>query len=525
MSGIRSTPDPFAFIQARLSSSRLNQKVLMSIDEDSNESIIAHLFSRLSKVFPANRIFFLIPNEEKLLADFLSEKEIPFLQGSLENVRDRFIQAAKTVNAKDIFRFTADNPFVDLTSIELMKEALFHLPTRFYNLSMNSLPLGMGCECFSFESLSYQNLEWNEERHQEHVSLHIKENLEVNKIYRLVPPHLSLHQQEISNEIRVTVDEILDLQFIRSLWKHFKNTHPFFGATEVLQFHKDHPEITRVNRNVQQIQFHLPKAKPNQKRIHISYGDPLTYGTGHFERCKSLSIELQMKGYLIFCNSLEESEFDAYIYDARECDIPKKPALAIDHLGKLDADVEKVFFLPHPELREMPNDTISFYTSPLLYTFQSMKEQNNHILVYAGSLAQDQSLLLDKFVIERVLPLSKEAAIIRIGGAQPKASEILYYPRIEKSVFYEYLNSASLFITYYGIGMLESLFLKKRTLLYGIGPVHDRLGIFFSKQYAVPYLGNVEHLNFERQMLNERNPNIKIEITAQEKIIRWLAGL
>ncbi|MDZ4728108.1 MAG: spore coat biosynthesis protein F [Leptospira sp.] len=531
MNGILSTPKPFGFIQARLGSQRLNGKILKSIPIENGKSLLEHIHSRLIKIIPNERIVFLIPEEDDELALYLSNKNFQFHKGPLEDVRRRYIDAAEKYGAKDIIRLTGDNPFIDITSIELLWEAMFHLCTRYYCLAMAHLPLGMGVECFSYESLVHNIDILNDKRHLEHVSLHIKEDLKKNTVYRLIPPHIEYNNLQYTNEIRMTIDENLDFEVMLDVWRELGETDPYFGANEVIKLYKNNPSLFEKNQPVKQVKFELPKENFIKKRISLSYGDPKIFGSGHFERCKSLSIEMQMNQYEVLCNSYPTensiSPIDGYIIDSRETIHKNFPALSIDDLGPKKNDVTSVYFLPHPDITQSKiknNKSISFYSSPIIGLFKDIPSKQGQWMIYAGSLNKEQTELIDSFLLNNLNKKWNVKQWIRIGGTPSSSSnEILYFPRLSKFEFYNCLSTSEGFISYFGQSIMESMYLGKKTKLIGISEIHKELGIFFSDLAHIEYLGEINNL----KLANEEHPsvNIKINRNAQDVIFEWLNTL
>lgn len=78
MSGIRSTPNIYAFIQARTSSTRLPGKVLRELPPNSGKTLIDRIQDRIRVVLPEERIVYLIPEEDKDLRSFLEYRKYRF---------------------------------------------------------------------------------------------------------------------------------------------------------------------------------------------------------------------------------------------------------------------------------------------------------------------------------------------------------------------------------------------------------------------------------------------------------------
>ncbi|TGL14213.1 spore coat biosynthesis protein F [Leptospira levettii] len=538
MSGIHSTHDSFAFIQARLGSTRFPKKILKSIPEDSGITFLDHIHRRLSTVFEHNQIIFLIPESDEESIQFLNTRGYLYFCGSELDVRDRFRKAAIHFGAKHIFRLTADNPFIDIDSIRYLYEAILEINETYYSLSMNGLPLGMGVECFSTASLCYDTEETQLERHKEHVSLHIKEFPEVHKQYRLSPPHLQpldiyrkFQNGELSH-LRITVDEKKDFELICKIWNQLGETNPFFGAKEVLELYDINPNFFNLNANVEQVVFTLPKTEKNIKRINVLYGNPLQFGYGHFERCKSLSIYLQLNEYDVQLKDtfLEEGSNIPHIFDTREIEYPVQNAFYIDNLNHPPNTTNATFFLPHPSIPSSNENSLSYYSSPLSELKSTNPESSGKILVYAGQLDETESQQIDEFLLQfhqsknQVNP--QFHSILRIGGQKPKDSHIEYQPRISYSEFLREIDSSEWVCTYFGQTMIEGMAKSKKVSLIGISEIHETLGLFAEKELGIPYLGPLSKLNQINHFPNKTNSKkIKLVRDAHTKILNWLNSI
>ena len=101
-------------VQARLTSSRLPEKVLMELG-NSGLSILEHVNMRLNKSLKIDKVVFAIPDTplNDKLADFLENKKIEYCRGSENDVLGRFYHCAEKYNPELIVRATCDNPCVD----------------------------------------------------------------------------------------------------------------------------------------------------------------------------------------------------------------------------------------------------------------------------------------------------------------------------------------------------------------------------------------------------------------------------
>ncbi|PJZ83696.1 cytidylyltransferase domain-containing protein [Leptospira harrisiae] len=533
MNGILSTRDCFAFIQARLGSTRFPKKILKSIPEGSNTSVLCHIHNRLSAIFPKEQIVFLVPENDTELIEFLNGKHYRYFVGSESNVRERFRKACSHFQAKHIFRLTGDNPFIDLESIRYLYEAITYISDPYYSLSMVGLPLGMGVECFSANSLFYETEGPTPERHTEHVSLHIKEHPEIHKQFRLSPPHLNPLTNINSNSLRITVDESKDYELVCSLWERLGTKDPIFGAKEVIQLAKDHPEVFLVNASVEQVTFSLPKSNQKSKQVRIVYADPSLFGSGHWERCKSLSVFLEMNGYHPELSDKPDiqSKHLPHILDIRENEFPINNLFYIDNLHHLPNEFNASFFLPNPEAPTSEGDPISYFSSPLSELDWNQITIPGRILVYAGNLGKEESEQIDSYLLQFLnskvsIRKTNISSVARIGGTPPAEKKVEFLTRVSYIEFLKQIQTCEVVLTYFGQTMMESLGYGKKVCLVGITDIHESLGHFAENKLGIPYLGSLSTLNEIKQFPNVfPHSKRKLVRDAHLKILKWLESI
>ncbi|TGL65311.1 cytidylyltransferase domain-containing protein [Leptospira jelokensis] len=546
MSGTLSTHESFAFIQARLGSTRFPKKILKPIPEGSDFTFLDHIHRRLKTIFDESQIVFLIPETDEESIQFLKSRGYQYFLGSELDVRDRFRKAAKHFGAKHIFRLTADNPFIDIDSIRYLYEAILEIKEKYYSLSMTGLPLGMGVECFSAESLYYQEEGTDLERHKEHVSLHIKEFPEIHKQYRLSPPHLQEFQpfleqtNVLHSKLRITVDEEKDYQLICEIAKILETSNPYFGVKEILSLYKSNPKLFETNAEVAQVAFVLPNVQTPKRKVNILYGNPNEYGFGHFERCKSLSIYLQLYGYEVkLITSFDDSEKNIpHIFDIREKEFFVKNSYFIDNLNHPPNNKNACFFLPHPSfpisetlMEDSSFKKLSYYSSPLSEVGCRTKTIPGKILVYAGQLDEIQSIEIDTFLLrfyhegnEGETPVFQ--SILRIGGKEPKGPKIQYLKRISYPEFLREMDSSEWICTYFGQTMMEAAAKGKKVSLLGISEIHSKLGQYAASELGIPYLGTLKELNSVHSFPDKTISNqIKYVRDAHTPILNWLNSI
>lgn len=252
-----------AIVQARLSSTRLPRKVLQTIGKS---TILEHIHARLATLEGAGveTVFAIAEGEPDELHDFLREHQFVVTTGPVFDVLGRYISASQDLDENDfVLRLTGDNPFPDKDQLAgLVHYARQHALDYGYTAD---LPLGMGAEIVRVNALRSIWLRAQttvagekspiEQYHREHVTVFIRENPHLYEIYphRLDPMLTDEAARERVRGIRLTVDELADLEVCRGVFAHFERRGmPFFGALDVIQLALNTPEMLSGNAGIAQ---------------------------------------------------------------------------------------------------------------------------------------------------------------------------------------------------------------------------------------------------------------------------------
>ena len=140
-------------IQARMASTRLPGKVLMPLPFSSDQSLLANIVSSLNLTGAKVVIATSENRENDPIAQFCIEHDIAYFRGSEEDVLSRFISIQEAESFESVFRFTADNPFIDLDKLRQFYQAFLDSSAQYaYSTGM---PLGMNFEVMEGTVLSY----------------------------------------------------------------------------------------------------------------------------------------------------------------------------------------------------------------------------------------------------------------------------------------------------------------------------------------------------------------------------------
>ena len=226
-------------VQARLTSSRLPNKVLMTLG-DSGLTILEHVNLRLKQSKYIDKVVFAIPDSplNDKLASFMDEKGIEYTRGSEDDVLDRFYQCTKGYNPEIVVRATCDNPFVDWTLCDTLIEKL----GEYDYVGCKDTPLGTSLEVFTMESLEKAYQFATTEPEKEHVTPYI-----IQKMNSTFIPFNGL-------SYRLTVDEERDFYVANTLYMNLYNGCPIQN-TEVYDYLNSHPELAHYNQEVHQKQL------------------------------------------------------------------------------------------------------------------------------------------------------------------------------------------------------------------------------------------------------------------------------
>lgn len=229
-----------AILQARVSSSRLPGKVLKPL---LGVPMLLRQIERLQKSHKINKLLVATSTEpsDDLIVKLCEEHGIACFRGSLNDVLDRFYQAAHEVNPEHIVRLTADCP---LTDPALIDDVIDFCLDGDYDYVSNSVeatfPDGLDVEVFRFYCLE---LAWREAilpSQREHVTPFIHQQpLQFN---------IGLYKSPIDlSHLRWTVDEPKDFELATKIYEALYPTNPSFSTQDILKLLDEHPELAYLN--------------------------------------------------------------------------------------------------------------------------------------------------------------------------------------------------------------------------------------------------------------------------------------
>lgn len=247
-----------AVMQARMGSTRLPNKVLMRILEKPMMELQIERISRaktLDKLVIATTWF----EEDKLILDLCERLDIAVVQGSPDDLLDRYYMAARLFNPEHVVRLTADCPLTDPELIDLVVET--HIAEN-NDLTTNVIPPrypdGLDAEVMSFTALKTAWREAVLPSHREHVTNFFAENPQRFKIGKIVG------ETDLSN-LRWTVDEREDLELVSKIYEELYPADPNFSTSDILTFLETNPKLKAHNSHLIRNEGWLPSLNSDKQ--------------------------------------------------------------------------------------------------------------------------------------------------------------------------------------------------------------------------------------------------------------------
>lgn len=229
-----------AILQARVTSSRLPGKVLKPL---LGSPMLLRQIERLQKAQKIDRLLVATSNEpsDDLIEKRCEEHGIGCYRGSLNDVLDRFYQAARVFNPEHVVRLTADCPLADPVLIDDVIG--FYLEGGFdyaSNAIEPTFPDGLDVEIFRFSCLEQAWRDATLPSQREHVTPFIHQQPLQFKIGHYKSPSDLSH-------LRWTVDEPKDFELVTMIYEALYPRNPDFSTQDILGLLDQRPELANWN--------------------------------------------------------------------------------------------------------------------------------------------------------------------------------------------------------------------------------------------------------------------------------------
>jgi spore coat polysaccharide biosynthesis protein SpsF len=217
---------------SRMSSSRLPGKALKDFG---GMPLVEWVLTRASSTGLPVALATSDHSEDEILAAFVTSLGYPVVRGSLNDVLDRSLYAAKTLGWKSFFRVCGDRPFFDLEEIDQFTQR--HLVSKIepdFDLVTNyeaSLPKGLTTELIATQAIERITQKKNlTNSHKEHLSSYFYVNSAILNIVKYESPH------RMSGNICLAVDTLNDYCVLSEVCR--KQPDPLLATSEAIMLIK-----------------------------------------------------------------------------------------------------------------------------------------------------------------------------------------------------------------------------------------------------------------------------------------------
>lgn len=229
-----------AILQARMSSSRLPGKVLRDL---LGQPMLLRQIERIKRSKCIDKLVLATSTDKSddAIEKIAKENGIECFRGSLEDVLDRFYQAAKQYNPEHIVRLTGDCPLIDWEVIDEVIDLHIKDNNDYTNNTITpTFPDGLDVEIIKYNIFEYtwENAKKISER--DNVTIYIYTKPEKFKLGCLK------NNEDFSN-LRWTVDEPEDFMLIEEIYKNLYCNKKDFVMQDVIRLLNEKPDLIKIN--------------------------------------------------------------------------------------------------------------------------------------------------------------------------------------------------------------------------------------------------------------------------------------
>jgi spore coat polysaccharide biosynthesis protein SpsF len=230
-----------AILQARASSTRLPGKVLRPI---LGTPMLRHQLDRVrrARALDALVVATSVDASDDSIAALCGDAGVDCVRGSLDDVLDRFHQAAAPYHPHIVVRLTGDCPLADPELIDRVV-VFFRDSGADLAITAGTFPDGLDVEAIRHDVLECAWQEATRPSDREHVTLFVHRQPDRFRIVRY-PSASDL------SRLRWTVDEAQDFELVRKVYEALYPRNPEFTTDDVLGLLAERPDLLELNRGI-----------------------------------------------------------------------------------------------------------------------------------------------------------------------------------------------------------------------------------------------------------------------------------
>jgi spore coat polysaccharide biosynthesis protein SpsF len=226
-------------INSRMDSSRLPGKVILDLK---GKSVFSHQVERMRQSSSIESPYLVTTKSEKnkpLIKEAIKEN-IPYYCGAEEDIAERFISVLEKENANAAIRCAGDQP---LFSYEIVDLLLSEYKGEDYLYPSTKLGEGIGLEIFSLNALKKSRKYYRGPALAKYI-------LEYPHKFKI--RGIEVYDDLSRPEFRLTLDTIEDYNLISLIYEKFYDGAKPVDLRQVYKFLDDNPNISNMNRNVEE---------------------------------------------------------------------------------------------------------------------------------------------------------------------------------------------------------------------------------------------------------------------------------
>lgn len=236
-----------ATVEVRMTSSRLPGKVLLPL---AGKPALERLIERLkrSKYIDEIVVATTVNDADQSIVELAQKLGVSCFRGSEDDVLSRVLGAAQSVNGDIICEVTGDCPALDYRLIDQGIEDFFTHDVHYVgNVYPSTYPIGFDVQVFPTKVLEEVNRLTQDPLDHTHVSYYIYMHPDRFKV------RMWKSEGEYNwPELRVTLDEKADYEFVNAIFEKLIPENEDFSALDVIHLLKKEPQLLEINKHVRQ---------------------------------------------------------------------------------------------------------------------------------------------------------------------------------------------------------------------------------------------------------------------------------
>ncbi|EAO9488672.1 acylneuraminate cytidylyltransferase, partial [Salmonella enterica] len=173
-------------IQARLGSTRLPKKMMMSLGQ---ASVLEYVCKRALAIRNMSQVIVATTTNasDDELVKWCLKNDIEVFRGSEDDLLQRYLLCAQKYEADYIVRITGDCPFISIDLAENLIDAVIDTKCQYGYVHSSEIPIGLKVSVIETKTLEYVDRVAVHPYYREHITLYMDEHLGDFEVLSVVP--------------------------------------------------------------------------------------------------------------------------------------------------------------------------------------------------------------------------------------------------------------------------------------------------------------------------------------------------